>query len=759
MAASGIRMGKVFVEIGADPAKLFKALNRINKRIGSVGQQMAAFGGRMTGVGAALAAPLGLASRQFATFDDAIRATAAVTGSLGPQGAASLQLLTDKARELGATTSFTAVEVANLMTELGRAGFSPTEINSMTESVLALARATGTEASLSAGILAATLRQFSLEAGDAARVADILTTAANSTFNTVEGLGESLKFAGPVAKSLGMSLEDTVAVLGVLGNVGIQGSEAGTALRRLSTIAAGSGEKLQALFGIQNQDAAGNLKPLVQILDEINTVTADMPVADRTAKMAKAFGLLGITSANVLSQSADGVAGLAEKLRNADGTAQKTAEAMDAGLGGSLRKMLSAIDGAALALGEALAPSLNYVVGFITNAAGAMTRFIKENEEMVVGIAKGIAVFTGVALAITGVGIALAAVSAAIGIVLNPLVLIPVALAGIVAGITYASGEMSSFASLATGAFQGIYDAIAGGDLGLAMEILTAALYAGWVKGSEVILNAIDSFSNAFYDTLALAFVGVKAFILGTVDNLVNGVLAQLDRMEATVRKSWNYVQSFFKKGFDLAAENKKVDDEMAAKARARTLARPGIQGRMDQGAAEFNAAKAERQVTTDAIRQQRAARSADAFARVDELNQRASNTRQDVTAARELETAIGQASGLDQLGGLGEQLATLIDRGNLSTDREQQLIDAYNTASQRIGQAATAVAASGPAAVDPAKLREQALADAKAQSETVGTFSSVGFEGMGFGSSLQQVANDLLGKIEQNTREPATVG
>jgi phage tail tape measure protein, TP901 family, core region len=169
MAAAGIRMGKVFVEIGADSKKFFRAINRVNKRIGQLGQSMTALGGKMAGVGAALSVPLGLVSRQFAGFDDAIRATAAVTGNLGAEGAASLQLLTDKARQLGASTSFTAVEVANLMTELGRAGFSATEINDMTESVLALARATGTDASLSAGILAATLRQFSLEAGDAAK--------------------------------------------------------------------------------------------------------------------------------------------------------------------------------------------------------------------------------------------------------------------------------------------------------------------------------------------------------------------------------------------------------------------------------------------------------------------------------------------------------------------------------------------------------------------------------------------------------------
>ena len=761
MAAAGIRMGKVFVEIGADSKQFFRAISRVNKRIGQIGQSMRNVGTRMTAIGAGLAVPLGLASKQFASFDDAIRATAAVTGNLGAEGAASLQMLTDKARELGATTSFTAVEVANLMTELGRAGFDATEITSMTESVLALARATGTDASLSAGILAATLRQFGLDATDAAKAADLLTYAANSSFNTVEGLGESLKFAGPVAKSLGMSLEDTVAILGVLGNVGIQGSEAGTALRRLSTIAAGSGEQLQNLFGVQNTDAAGELKPLIQILDDINTATANMPVAERTAKMAKAFGLLGITSANVLAGSANSVREFADGMKNISGLSQTTAEAMDAGLGGSLRKAFSAIEGVALALGQALAPSLNAVVNFVTNAAGAITRFIKENEDLVVSIAKGIAVFIGVGAAITAIGVALAGVSAAMAIVLNPVVLIAAAVAGIGAGILYASGEMSSFATIATSAFGGIYDALAGGDLALAMEILMAALWAGWAKGSEVLLNGIDSFSSAMYETLALAVTGIKAFFLGTIDNLISGVQAGLDAMIATVRKSWNYVQSFLVKGYDLAEENKKVDSEMAARARLRAKHIPGIAGRLEQGAEEYNAAKAERDITRNAIRGQRAAATAQATGRLNELTQKAADTRADVTSARELEQAFSKAKSMEELGKLGDSLATLIERGNLSTDREQQLVDAYNQASQRIGEASAAVAEAAQPQ-NPANAREQQLQAAAAQAEVTGTFSSVGIGGMGFGGSLQQQQLDeakKTNKLLTERLEPAVIG
>jgi PIN domain nuclease of toxin-antitoxin system len=197
---SRVRGGQVFIEIGADPKRLFKSLQDLNKHIGKIGSQLQGLGTRMTAFGAALAAPLALATRQFATFDDAIRATAAVSQASG----AALQSLNDKARELGATTSFTAVQVANLMTELGRAGFKPDEIEAMTKSVLNLARATGTEASLSAKIMAETLRQFSMDAGHAARVSDVLTKTANSTNNT-----NRERHAGNCTASMGLGEKGT----------------------------------------------------------------------------------------------------------------------------------------------------------------------------------------------------------------------------------------------------------------------------------------------------------------------------------------------------------------------------------------------------------------------------------------------------------------------------------------------------------------------------------------------------------------------
>ena len=139
----------------------------------------------------------------FSNFDDAMRGVAAITQATGSQ----LESLRSTAKKLGATTSYSASEVASLMTELGRAGFKPEQIERMTAAVMNMARATGTDATQASGIMAATIRQFGMEAGDATRVADGLTAAANKSFNTVESLGEALSYAGPVAADANMSLD------------------------------------------------------------------------------------------------------------------------------------------------------------------------------------------------------------------------------------------------------------------------------------------------------------------------------------------------------------------------------------------------------------------------------------------------------------------------------------------------------------------------------------------------------------------------
>jgi TP901 family phage tail tape measure protein len=421
MSASGIRAGSAFVEIFLKDSKFQQGLTSVQAKMMAAGARMRQVGTQMAMGGAMIGAPMILALRNFAQFDDAIRATGAVSQATAPQ----LASLTAKARELGATTSFTAVQVANLMTELGRAGFKPDEIEAMTGAVMNLARATGTDATLSAGIMAATLRQFGLGAGDATRVSDVLTAAANKTFNTVEGLGEALKYAGITASQAGMSIEETAAVLGTLGNMGIQGSMAGTALRRLTTISGAAAAELQQIFGVSFLDAAGNVRPLIDSLEDVSTATENMSSGERIAKFNAAFGLLGITGAQAIGGTVAKTRELTAELYNAGGTAAKTAKDMDAGLGGAMRILWSAIEGISLAFGDALAPSLIKLAQVATSAADGIRNFIRDFPivAQLAGAAAGGLFGLGVA-AIIG-GLALQTMARGIGVLKAVLTIIP----------------------------------------------------------------------------------------------------------------------------------------------------------------------------------------------------------------------------------------------------------------------------------------------------------------------------------------------
>lgn len=410
-ATSGaIRAGRAFVELFADDSKMTKDLKAARSKLSSFATHANRIGRTMVAAFAVTAAAVFPAMKAYGDFSDQMLEVRAVTSAT----AAEFAKLTEQSKLLGRTTSFTAAAVAGAQAELGRAGFKTDSILKMTSDVLSLSRATKTDLPEAAGIAAATLRQFGLAADESSRVVDRLTFASNNSFNTLGSLAEALKYAGPVAADLNMSLEDTLAILATLGNLGIQGSSAGNALKRLAVLGAAEAEKLGDIFGRSFTTAAGDALPLVDVLEQINEATKDLGTAERTAKLNEAFGLLGITGASAIGKAAGSVKELREQMLAADGVAQSTAEMMDSGFGGAMRRLWSAVEGVGLAIGESLAPHIAAVADYAGEAANTFTDFISRNRELVTAAA---AVATGVGaagVAITAMGTAAAVAATAI---------------------------------------------------------------------------------------------------------------------------------------------------------------------------------------------------------------------------------------------------------------------------------------------------------------------------------------------------------
>lgn len=384
--AHGIRAGRAFVELATENSKLVAGLKDAQKRVREFAEQA----GSAAFSGAAALTPIALATKTFADFDDQMRLAQAVSGATGE----AFAKLTETAKTLGRTTSWTAAQVASGMVALGRMGFDSSEIDASISSVMNLARATGTEIPVATDIAGNTLRQFGLEASEMTRVCNVMTTTANRSAQTLEDLGEAMKYAAPIAKTANLSLEDTALLLGQLANFGIKGSMAGTSVRNMLTQLADKSiqKELQDSLGVVALDAEGNLRNLVDVVEEIGVAAQSLPNADQLAIFDKLFGKRPLAASAALA-GADFTA-LRQAIEASGNSAQETAEKMDEGLGGAIRITLSAVEGLSVAIGAALSPSLQELGESLQNSVGGLTKWIQEHQDAVTATVKTVASVT-----------------------------------------------------------------------------------------------------------------------------------------------------------------------------------------------------------------------------------------------------------------------------------------------------------------------------------------------------------------------------
>jgi TP901 family phage tail tape measure protein len=413
-ATANIRAGRAYVEVTAETSKLKKSLDAAQSRLKDFGRACQGLGRDMMALGGALSLPFALAEKSFAGFDDKMRLVQAVTSSTGDQ----FDALTKTAQRLGRETSFTAQQVADAMIGLGRMGFDPSEITAAIEHVLNLSRATGTDLAESADIAANSLRIFGLEAGKMSHVADILTATANGSAQTLTDLFEGLKMAGPSAAAAGENVSELCASLGIMANMGIKGSLAGTALRKAYVQFADV--KVQNVLrdvGVEAVDANGNLRKMAEIMRDVAAATSKMPTAERLSFMKDVFDVRGMMSGLSLAGNIEELDKFLARLRDVSGQADETARAMDRGIGGSFRLFQSAVEGTMNAVGEALSSTLQPMVARITAAINTFTKWVEANKGLVTSIAATVASIGVFGAAMFTVGTASRVLSAGVGVV------------------------------------------------------------------------------------------------------------------------------------------------------------------------------------------------------------------------------------------------------------------------------------------------------------------------------------------------------
>lgn len=502
-ASGNVRAGKAFVELMLDQTKLERGLKSAQAKIRNFGNSLTSAGKSMVTVATLAAAPFAYATKTFAGFDDEMRLVKGVTGATEKE----FQSLTAVAEKLGRETSFTAKQVAEAMTALGRMGFKPKEIENAIPAVLNLSRATGTDLGEAAEIAANNMRVFGIESSRMTEVADILTATANGSAQTLTDLAEGLKMAGPQAAAAKDSIVNVSGALGVLANMGIRGSLAGTALRKAYSQFANTKiqSKLKAV-GIATTDANGNLRAMPDIMADIARHMNSLPTASRIAFAEEIFDLRGSLAGLQLGGNIDQLEEFIQKLKTVQGTAENTAKEMDAGIGGAFRIFMSAVEGCQIAIGriigEALTPYMNKLSTVLTGVA----EWIAAHKEVVLMAVKVIAGFLAAGAALITLGLLFKGVAMTVGVlstaftVLKTVILAPViAVKALVAAFALLKAAMITTKVVALAMWSAI--ASPAFIVGAALAVLVGVVWnltGAWKICSDAVNGLAGDFRTAF---------------------------------------------------------------------------------------------------------------------------------------------------------------------------------------------------------------------------------------------------------------------
>lgn len=402
MAKSDVKAGGAYVEITADNSKLYKGLKDAEDKLKDFSGNVEDLGAAFAGLGATLAAPAALGVKAFADFEQRILTLKGVTRATEQE----LQKMNDTALELGATTSWSASQVADGMTALGRMGFNPSEIVNAISPTMDLARGLGVTVDEAADMLGASLNQFGVGATEAVKYADILTKATNAAAISSTELGESLKFSGAAGAAVGQTVEDVVALTMSLRNMGLDASQAGTSLRSifLSLQNAGKASQFEELFNVNLRGADGRIRSLVDVFAEAQAAAQRM--GDTLAgTVQELFGTIA-TTAGVSLLSAPDLSENKETMKSSAGAAKELREQMESGLTGSFDALKSAVEGASIALGDALGPEIKGLAEAITKITSALIVFIEDNKDLVKTLGRNAAGLLAVGAAFTALGVA-----------------------------------------------------------------------------------------------------------------------------------------------------------------------------------------------------------------------------------------------------------------------------------------------------------------------------------------------------------------
>ena len=346
-------------------------LDRLGRTALTTNSSVSILSRSLLGLTGGLSAAIGIRSfiTTLANFSQALSTVEAITGATTKQ----FIPLEAEIKRLGATTRFTATQAAEGAQFLARAGFNAIQVTESLASTLILAQSTATEFGRAADIVTNIMTAFQIETTETARVGDVLSKATNRSNTNLSQLGDAMKFVAPIARGLNIEIEETVALISTLSDAGLQGSIAGTGLRRVMTeleVAARKQGKTLKELGIQ-QDAT-----TVSVVGLVSAIQALEQAGFDTGQAMEFFGQRGGPAFENISNAIPKVKEMTESLKNSEGFMKRVAAVMDDNLNGAILAVRSAVEALVIAIGDSGGFS---ILTTVFRGLAAIIRFVARN--------------------------------------------------------------------------------------------------------------------------------------------------------------------------------------------------------------------------------------------------------------------------------------------------------------------------------------------------------------------------------------------
>lgn len=537
-------------EIIETEASLKRLENQANQsstalqKIGQTGENLKGVGEKVSGIGqkflpatAAVTALGGIAVKTASDFDAAMSKVSAVSGATGNE----FEQLRAKAREMGAKTKFSASEAAEAMNYMAMAGWKTKDMLSGVEGIMDLAAASGEDLATTSDIVTDALTAFGLTAKDSGHFADILAAASSNANTNVAMMGETFRYAAPIAGALGFSAEDTAEAIGLLANSGIKSSQAGTSLRTIMNNLTSDMKLSGRAIGevsIATTNADGSMRSLREILADCREQFGKLSESEKASNAEALVGKDAMSGFLALMNAAPSdIQKLEGAIDSCDGTAKKMSETMQDNLQGQLTILKSQLEELAISFADLLMPAIRGIVSVLQKFIDFMNQLPEPVRQIILIIAIVVA-------ALGPVIIFIGKIISSIGTILSIVPKVATSLTGMKAIFQSLISNLGGFTAIFK-LFSGVGAVVTG--LYLSMKNFIDMFQNGFSVMKEILMGVgvtLTAIGSVLLGAPALVSA-VVAGIVFVVANLVIAIKGHWTEIFTFLTQLWNQIKEW----------------------------------------------------------------------------------------------------------------------------------------------------------------------------------------------------------------------